>query len=234
MPLIDLRTLPAREECSWESFHQSWAVMIAFQLNGGGLPSRYRARPAAHAGTAVAADVAFYDEEAEEEPSGGEGGGTALATWAPPAPPIASKIDFDALDEFEVRICREGGSALVAAIEFVSERNKDRPAAQLRFATKCASYLQNNVSVIVVDPVMERHANLHEEIAGLLNADEDMRGAVAADLYAVSYRTRGRGEELRLEAWPAALAVGEALPALPLWLAPGLAIRLDLETSYRE
>ena len=36
------------------------------------------------------------------------------------------------------------------------------------------------------------------------------------------------------EAWHRALAVGQALPSLPIWLADNLAVTLDLEASYEE
>jgi hypothetical protein len=37
---------------------------------------------------------------------------------------------------------------------------------------------------------------------------------------------------MRLEAWPAALAIGLPLPTLPPWLAAALAVPLDLEAAY--
>jgi len=38
----------------------------------------------------------------------------------------------------------------------------------------------------------------------------------------------------RLETWNHALAVGQPLPTLPLWLATDLAVPLDLDSSYEE
>jgi hypothetical protein len=37
---------------------------------------------------------------------------------------------------------------------------------------------------------------------------------------------------VRLEIWPASLAIGERLPMLPLWIARDRAVPLDLEESY--
>ena len=51
-------------------------------------------------------------------------------------------------------------------------------------------------------------------------------------LYAVAYRTVAVGGPIRVEAWPEALAVGEDLPTLPLWLNAQLSLPLPLETSY--
>jgi hypothetical protein len=59
---------------------------------------------------------------------------------------------------------------LVGVIELVSPGNKDRPAERLAFATKCASYLAQGVSLIVMDVVTNRHANLHNDIMRLMEA----------------------------------------------------------------
>ncbi len=134
---------------------------------------------------------------------------------------------------FEVQVFdEEGTQALVAAVELVSPANKDRDAHRRTFATKCAAYLQQNVSVVVVDVITERRGNLHAELMGRLGLGEPALGAVTAELYAVAYRTAGVGTRLRLEAWPVALAVGAPLPVLPLWLGPERAVPLDLEATY--
>src|SRR5262245_46650138 len=57
----------------------------------------------------------------------------------------------------------------VGAIELVSPGNKDRPEERRAFAPKCASYLHQGLSLVVIDIVTDRRANLHNEILGLLN-----------------------------------------------------------------
>jgi hypothetical protein len=37
-----------------------------------------------------------------------------------------------------------------------------------------------------------------------------------------------------LQTWPYPLVLGQPLPTLPLWLAPDLAVLLDLEASYED
>ncbi len=54
------------------------------------------------------------------------------------------------------------------------------------------------------------------------------------DLYAVACRLTREGEAGRLETWSHPLAIGQALPTLPLWLASDLAVPLELEPSYEE
>jgi hypothetical protein len=54
-------------------------------------------------------------------------------------------------------------------------------------------------------------------------------------LYAAAYRPFRRKEAERIAVWPANLAVGQELPALPLWVR-GLpaAVRVDLDATYTE
>src|SRR5262249_60477492 len=97
---------------------------------------------------------------------------------------------------------------------------------------KCAAYLQNDVSVVVVDIVTERRDNLHAELLELLKLGESERSAVTSNLYAIAYRAVKAGQRAQLEIWPSVLSVGSSLPTLPLWLSEELAVPLDLEARY--
>jgi hypothetical protein len=234
MPLLDHRHLPPGIRCSWEGFHSLWASWMTHELNTRRLPTQYRAEPLTQAGASVEADVSIFEEEAAPGEDGGNGnGGVATAVWAPPRPPLVAAVDFGSLDVFEVRVYdEENARTLVSVVELVSPGNKDRPAHREAFATKCAAYLQQGVSVVIVDIISERRANLHEQIAQRLDLADEAVNAVTSELYAVAYRTAGRGARMRLEAWPAALTIGADLPTLPLWLAPALAVPLELEATY--
>src|SRR6516225_1049993 len=59
------------------------------------------------------------------------------------------------MDTFEVQVRDAAQRRLVAAVELVSPANKGRPAHRRDFAIKCASYLRQHISVIVVDVVTE-------------------------------------------------------------------------------
>lgn len=114
----------------------------------------------------------------------------------------AGAVEFGALDVYEVPVCdTEGTRALVAAIELISPGSKDRPSHREAFVTKCAAYLQQNVSVIIVDIITSRRANPHAELMARLQMDEEARRAITVDLYACAYRTSGVGTRTRLEAW---------------------------------
>ena len=54
--------------------------------------------------------------------------------------------------------------ASVAAIELISPRNKDRPQSRHEFVVKCASLLKAQVSLVLIDIVTDRRANLLREL----------------------------------------------------------------------
>src|SRR5207244_1920941 len=110
--------------------------------------------------------------------------------------------------------------------------NKDRPASRQAFAGKCAGYLRQGVGLVVVDVVTGRGGNLHQELVELLELNGAAPPRLAADLYAVAYRTTTVPEAARLDVWPHALTVGNRLPTLPLWLTSDFSVPLDLENSY--
>ncbi len=234
MPLLDHFHPPLSAERRWESFHSSWATRLADALTERWLPPNYIAEEHAHLGPSVEIDVATF---ARASSTAGEGGG-AVATagpkvWAPPAADGVLPAVFP--DTFEVRVLStDTGPRLVAAIELISPGNKDRAAQRRAFATKCASYLVQGISVIIVDIVTNRRANLHNEVLQLMGADEALQLPPEASLYAVAYRPLRRGNGDEIDVWRRPLALGEALPTLPLGLRGDLAIPVDFEAAYAE
>jgi hypothetical protein len=227
MPLRDHFHLPLRGLCTWESFHGGWANEIMRQLNKT-LPPGYAARPNVKLGGDVEADMGTLEQSGYEHAE--EGGGVAAAVWAPPTPTLSVGVDFHRLDVFDVQVHREGGLEMVAAIELVSPRNKDRQSARRSFAAKCAAYPQAGVSVIVVDVVTGRRENLYAALLDQLSVPRE--DTDQGDLYAVACRTVPPEEPSRLECWGTPLVMGSLLPRLPLWLEADLAVPLDLERSY--
>src|SRR5579885_555132 len=197
MPLLDHFNPPLSRTHPWRSFHGAWAAAMARLLNQGILPPGYYAVPLVDFDGPVEIDVAALRglgaTVAEGEP------GTAQP-WTAPAPGAAVVVEMPAVDAVEVQVFADDGDPrLTAAVELVSPRNKDRPQARRAFAVKCVGYLQQGSSVVVVDTVTTRRADLHEEILSLLGVTA---GTVAAPagLSAVSYRAPNReGEEQQLQ-----------------------------------
>ena len=128
----------------------------------------------------------------------------------------------------------ERGRTLVAAVEFVSPANKDRPETRRVFVAKCAALLQQRVAVSIVDLVTVRDFNLYADLLELLAHSDPSLGGEPQPLYAVSCRWRTQGNTRLLEAWNQPLTLGQPLPVLPLWLTDRFAVPLDLEQSYEQ
>ncbi len=213
MPLLDHFHPPLSVDRHWESFHAAWSGSLADALNRV-LPEQYVAEEQIHAGPSVEIDV-------------------ATLPWSPPAPALTVPATF--ADDFEVQVfSMRTGHRLVAAIELVSPRNKDRPEARRAFATKCASYLHQGVALIVADIVTDRRANLHNETVQLLQTPHAALMLASTAQYAVAYRPVRRGERAEIDLWPAAFAVGDTMPVLPLALGAELALPVDLEATYMD
>lgn len=231
MPLRDHFHPPVSNRASWEEVHGMWPSMMALRLNEL-LPPDFRSGVNVHLGSLVEVDAGAFEHDNgggyEGDPGGGAGG--ALA-WEASAPAVLLDTDELTPPEYEVRVydMREG-RRLVAAVEVVSPRNKDRETARDAFVSKCHALLQAGVCVAIVDPVTERHGNLYAALAERLGAAPP---AVSDEpLYAVSCRAVAGGGRYRVQAWAHALAVGAPLPTLPLWISDGRYVPLELERTY--
>src|SRR5262245_55772119 len=189
MPLLDHFHPPLNTERRWESFHSNWATKIADALTEHWLPANYFAEEHVRVGSAIEIDVGTFERDSSSG-NGTDTGGVATLkprVWAPPAPDAVLPAVFP--DTFEVRIhCTDTGPRLVAAIELVSPSNKDRLTERRAFANKCAGYLAQGISVVVVDIVTSKHFNLHDEVVEVMNADASYRLSSDTHLYAVAYR----------------------------------------------
>lgn len=231
MPLRDHFRPPVSRRHSWEGFHAQWPAMLLQRLFPH-LPDGYSAEPRVHLGTYFEIDIGGF-ESADPVPAGG---GVATRPWSPPPPTAVAEIELPEEYEYAVQVYDDTRDRhLVAAVEFVSPGNKDRPDKRRAFVGKCAALLRRDVSVAVVDLVTERHFNLYRDLLDVL--DQPAPAGEAAAVYASACRfvpVAGQGLSGRLEQWDHPLAVGDRLPTLPLWLTADLSVPLELEDSYEE
>lgn len=231
MPLLDHFHPPLSQFRHWEALHARWASALADQLNLEWLPEPFFAEPQVSLNGQIQVDVATLEDKEAHAAAGGDA--VAVRTWT--APPATWTIPVAFPEVFEVRVIDGGqGPRLVAAIELISPGNKDRPDARRAFVSKCAGYLSQGVSLIIVDLVTSRRSNLHNELIELLLQPATFHMPAAASLYAVAYHPVRRGESDVMDIWPATLQLGEPLPTLPLLPAADLCIPVDLEAAYVE
>jgi hypothetical protein len=233
MPLLDHFRAPLDKRYHWESFHSNWATRIADGI-AAVLPPEFQVEEHCHGGPNMEIDIATYQETEVHHAgrhNGVQGTTQTISTWTPPAAQYAMPAVFP--DSFEVRVLSTlGGLTLVGAIELISPGNKDRSENRRAFASKCVSYLQQGVSLVIIDVVTSRKANLHNETLQLMEIDGGPE--MNADLYAVAYRPVQREGRNEIDVWSATITVGSPLPTLPLRLTGDLFVPVDFETAYQE
>jgi hypothetical protein len=236
VPLFDHFRPPVEFDLPWESLHAGWATYLATALNQRWLTRDFIALEHAHCGPYVEIDVGTFERSGStSSPSMSNGGGsvaTVAEVYAPPQALVAIPAVFP--DRFEVRVftTREG-RRLVGAIELISPGNKDRAEERQAFVAKCASYLHQGVSVVLVDIVTSRRANLHNELLGWLKAPAGQLPQ-EVHLYASAYRPVLRDKSPQIDIWAQPCAVGTPLPTMPLRLLGDLFVPVEFEATYLE
>jgi hypothetical protein len=237
MPLFDHFHPPLEDEVPWTTLHAGWATRIADDLNERWLTSDYLAAEIATSGLHPEIDVATYEKPSVSLAAApGDGAGVATLarpTWQVADPVLSFAVTFP--EVIEVRIYTElGRRKLVAVIELVSPSNKDRPGERRAFAAKTAAYLQQGVSVVVIDIVTSKRFNLHNEIVQLLAAPPEAAMPADQPIYTASYRPTFRDEKPQIDLWREPLAVGQPLPTMPLRLTGDLFVPVEFESTYME
>jgi hypothetical protein len=242
MPLLDHFHRPLSETHQWMSFHSRWATSIADDLNRR-LPRRFLAEAPFSLGAFASADVAEVDQAPRDgngpakglAPSNGGGVGVAVepVLYTPPATGMSMSVNFPEDILVEIRDLQRARQVL-AVVELVSPGNKDDAEARSVFAGKCLSYLAKGIGLVIIDIVSDRLANLHNVLIHL--AENDAKFLIPGDppLYVAAYRPVHRNKEDLIDLWHWPLAIGAALPAVPLALKGYGCVRLDLEATYAE
>jgi hypothetical protein len=233
MPLRDYFHPPLSERRSWRSFHAMWPSEIVRRLLPL-LPEGYFAEPNVRFGANLEVDVGAAEDVAFTPPD--TGGGTATLAAPALAPTWTVEVDLADPDDDEVLVYNDepGRAHLVAAIEIVSLRNKDRPEARAAFAAKVATLLRRGVCVSAVDLVTSRWFNLYAAALDLMGLADPTLGDAPPSVYAATSRKRTARGATHLDSWFYPLAVGRPLPTIPLWLDDQTRLTVDLEASYEE
>ncbi len=229
MPLRDHFRPPDMRLASWEEVHGLWPGIMAMRLNAI-LPLQNRSGIKIHLGTLVEVEAGAFelDDGPEDEPDFDP----ALA-WQAAAPALLLDTEELTPPEYEVRVYDESmGRRLVATVEIVSPRNKDRPSSRDEFVSKCHAMLQQGVCVAIVDPVTTRSSNLYAELAARIGAEPP--ASAGESIHAVSCRPFHHRGRHRIEAWEHTLGIGDPLPTLPLWISDTKYVPLELERTYEE
>ena len=235
MPLRDHFHPPLSTRHSWDKLHAGWPMVMVQHL-APKLPPGFEAGPGVHIGDRSGYELDIATFERDEPGESGGGSGAATLTSVPTQPTVSHVTDIPDQDAYEVRVYdAESGQRLVAAVEIVSPRNKNRPASRMAFINKVADLLRQDVCVSVVDLVTEHHFNLYAELMEWIGHPDRLLNGDPPTIYAVTMRRRERVKRRPvLDTWFHPLTIGQPLPTLELWLSHTAGVTLDLEATYAD
>ncbi len=228
MPIHNWKSV---ESGIFHGFHQVWSTRIMESLN--------RVLPSDH--YAIVEQNATLSEKSRYEPDvvtlrtdafGSNTGGVALALPPQTARRVRADLDAYAAKKNIVAIRHVSGDEIVAIIELVSPGNKSSHRDAKQFVTKIESLLRREIHVLLVDLFPSSRTNphgLHEAIWENFDSHEPQPVDPAKPLMAMSYENHGKGD---LEAYIEPLAVGDTIPAMPVFLEPGGCVMVALEETY--
>jgi hypothetical protein len=231
MPIHDWKRVDAG---IFHDFHHAWIEEMKRALNRGILPEGYYALAEQHAagyGPDVLTLQAPPDTDGPSASAGRpNGGGVAVA--GPRLQPIAeTDMAFYRRKQSAISVRHVSGDEIVAMVEVVSPGNKSTRRALQAFVDKTAALLDHQIHLLIADllPRGERdpqgiHAEIWDAIAG-----EEYVAPADKPLTLAAYESG-----LSVRAYVVHMAVGDELSDMPLFLEPGQAVSLPLESTYRE
>jgi hypothetical protein len=223
MPIHDWTQVRANR---FHDFHQSWTIAIRNSLNSGCLPPGYFAMVEQRTGGPEPDVVALeLDAPADCTP-----GGVAVALH-PPRTRIITRTEAAAYAHKANRITiRHPDGGVVALAEIVSPGNKDSRNAIRAFAQKAVDFLYAGVHLLIVDlfpPSRRDPQGIHKVIWDYLH-EEPFELPPDKPLTVAAYAA---GTEMVAYVEP--VAVGDALPDMPIFLTADRYVQCPLETTYQ-
>lgn len=216
----------------FHAFHTLWIASVNASLNDGLLPKGFYALPEQHAGTSIADILTLHASETGSSLPLSDGG-VALAA-APPRVRRRQTIESSLQQRARSLAIRHvSGHRLVALLEIISPGNKDRPRRVKEFAEKAFEALRSDVNLLVVDlfpPGAHDPCGMHGAIRQrLLDADEPDYDIDPIEPLTLAAYIADR----RVDAYIEHVAVGAALPAMPLFLRDDRYVNVPLEETYQ-
>lgn len=215
----------------WDGVHHFWITHL-FNWLKPRLPDDYRA----YVGSVPALTVTAAPERPD----------VAVRHWLPEPPaepnPEKAPVAEVPLDEPIVEVATltldpqtalyvTYRGRLVAAVELISPRNKDRPSARAAYLHRYLSYLQEGANLLLVD-VHRRPANFSfaDALAQELQIALTPLPAPLAIAFRVGEPAPQGGRFVAI--WPRTLKIGQPLPTMKLPLTVSTAIPINLEETY--
>ncbi|WP_152052045.1 DUF4058 family protein [Tautonia marina] len=226
MPLHDWNRVE-----NWDGVHLLWIAELLRWIKPR-LPEGYRAYVGTSPRMSIGAPTSKADVSIRAWPRAAHPGdrpseevGTLPEGLRPDIEVIVDTIESDAA------LFVEHGGWLVAVIERVSPRNKDRPSSREIYLTRYLAYLHDGVNLLLIDVLPHPYGF---SFADTIAAEIGLEQPPTPTPFAVSYRVGEPvpGEGRFFAAWRRPMTVGQPLPTITLPLTVNEAVAVDLEATY--
>jgi hypothetical protein len=216
----------------FHDFHNAWIIELRNALNGGLLPAGYYALGEQHAGRLVADVLTLHASRPNGEPPPlpPSDGGLAVAESPPKVRRRLTGIETYRQRRRTLAIRHVSGHRLIALVEIVSPANKDRLESVEEFVAKAVEALDLGIHRLLVDlfpPGRHDPRGMHGAVWN--DFDEGPYDLPVDERLTLAAYAAGPPVEAYLEH----LAVGGALPDMPLFLRSDRYIPVPLEATYQ-
>ena len=211
----------------YHHFHHEWISEIKRALNRELLPPDYYAL-AEQVAAGFGPDVLTLQDRTVATAYNGGG----VATQARPKPTYYTELpgEFQQRKKSMVAVRHVSGDHIVAIVEIVSPGNKNNANSFRAFVQKACELMEQRIHLLLLDPFPpgRRDPNgIHSAIWEQFT-DEPFLLPPEKPLTMVAYDA-----DLCTRAYIETVAVGDALPDMPLFLAPELYVMVPLEVTYQ-
>lgn len=214
----------------FHAHHHEWISEISRALNRGLLPPDYYALPEQVAAGFGPDVLTLQDQRPAENEPGAGGAATALLTRPQTRFMAETDAEFYRRKKSSIAIRHVSGDRIVAMVEILSPGNKANRHAFQALVDKACELLEHRIHLLIIDPFPPGprdpngiHAAIWENVQ-----DEPFQLPADKPLTLVAYEC-----DLTTRAYIEPVAVGDALPEMPLFLEPNGCIKVPLEATYQ-
>jgi hypothetical protein len=217
----------------FHAFHHEWITELARALNRGLLPEDYYALPEPQAAGFGPDVLTLQNQSASGEDATQPGtGGAAMVIQTRPRTQFTAEtdIEFYRRKKSSIVVRHVSGDRIVAMLEVISPGNKASRQAFQAFVAKACELLEHRIHLLILDPFPPTVRDRNGIHAAIWEAVQDEPFALPKDkpLTFVAYEC-----DLTTRAYIEPIAVGNLLPAMPLFVAPEVHVWMPLETTYQ-
>lgn len=218
---------------TFHDLHCTWIPLIKIKLNDGLLPRGYYAQVEQVAGELTTDVLTLQTDDLDgDDPQQPVLQGGIAVSVAPPQVELTASLEAAhyAAQARRLVVRHSSDDRVIAVIEVVSRGNKASKRAWRKFVQKGSGLVLSGTHLLVVDlfpPGPRDPQGVHGAIWAELG-DDSYQVPPGKPLTAAAYAA----DEIP-RAYVQPLAVGESLPAMPLFVTPEVYINVPLEETYQ-